>query len=1135
MTHPGWSLARGSGLALLALGACSDAPPVARAPVALAPLARFTLREPLERRWTDELIHFDADLPPTLGAVELVDGSGAALPAQIEPASPGRRARVWTALTLDPNAALDLTLRASPRPAPQAGAVAVRRFAGGVVLANDRFEIALPSWAGPASDLTRMAPPIRAVRRAGGAWIGEGAWINPGPPLAVSEAETRIEEEGPVLASVRQRLRFADGRSFEALISLGARQDAAEITETSDAPSPAIAHRLRLPESVVWQNQWKETKGARSWEVKETRADRDQAVFRLRPWSFWWMPTISNYAAFGPLGGDTMVGVIPLSPSRWSPPGWDGFERTEIPVATRAGLVELTFSLAATRDAPLSRRWAISASAPPPDDSAAKRAAALRLALVKRSELPLDMVKEWGFDATITPRPHPSLLFDAAAVARARARAASDPAIAALVRRHQALVARCGDVEAALQKSGPIAMHGVYRAHGLDEHVPELYLATGDPQMGRWLAAAVEGQARRLVQLFFEAPERTSLGANGPWMTHEVTRLVIDWDIAHDLIPEARRPAVQRALVLGAHLLDHPDYWDLSRGLSSANPNMTSAVYLPRGLVGAALAGHPEAERWVAGAEAEIERELASNVSPGGAWIESPGYQAASLDAIMLLASALASSGRRDLFRDPRLQATLDYSGHILTAPDRRFADKATLDIRSAPMTQPSVGHTFPGWITPFHGWAAGATARTDPAFSARQQFFWKRQSATFANGGRGKGLVAALTDPDLPESPPVETARAFPGFGSVMRTSWTDPRQSYVLLRTGPNEHHYDAGEHGSIVYYAKGAPLCLRWGNVYHPVTRWEPWYHNAVSFERGEGKPIGVTGKIVSAQDLPGFLAHSHGETRGSGSQQSDRHLLLVQAPDPLGANYLLIRDRTRDGQAGQAFHFNLYCLTDKPALRPGYAHFPGRTGVDLDLFFLSPDKAPLRTDSWSWKQHIYHWGVFEEEQHGVHADKLGSREDFFTVLYPRAPGERAPAARAVMGGAAARVEHGEGVDWVLLSPGRPTSGRDGEASLRGEIALGRRTRKGALRLAVMGGEAEIGGFTLASGGPTAISIEGAVVTGVSSGAAHEARVTLPAGHGEAVVRLDGAVIAAPREGRAIVLALPEGVRRFTITRR
>ncbi len=91
------------------------------------------------------------------------------------------------------------------------------------------------------------------------------------------------------------------------------------------------------------------------------------------------------------------------------------------------------------------------------------------------------------------------------------------------------------------------------------------------------------------------------------------------------------------------------------------------------------------------------------------------------------------------------------------------------------------------------------------------------------------------------------------------MRSSWTDPRQSYVAHRTGPIVSHYRA-DHGSFVYYAKGAPLCPDWGSAYAHAANFE---RSSVSFDIADSKlHSGANGELVGALGLPGRLAWSHG---------------------------------------------------------------------------------------------------------------------------------------------------------------------------------------------------------------------------------------------------------------------------------
>ncbi len=1130
------------------LGGCAGAPaspPAPPPPAAAAAVAVYTLREQLGHAWEDELVHFDLPPVPDAGDLRLVDGAGASLPVQIADG------RLWTVTSLPPGAEVRLTLRrGGPAPAP---GVTVGREDGAIVLANDRMAIALPEQPGtlPAPrDVTALPPPFRAVRLTGGPWLAAAAWVNEGSALPVAQATTAVLEQGPVRASVRQRITFADGRAYEAVISLAARQDAAIVTETSDANAPRAAIRIVMrpgpgASHVFWQNQGVATPDAGWFGLADTRVGpaEDRVVCKLRPWSFWWFGGLTEWAGFYAEGGPGLAGIIGLRPSRWSPDGWDGFDRTEAPITARGGRLDVTFALADGRvkrggrevALPLHREWAFVAGLAADHVTKDAAHAKLRRDLLRYAEMPLDEVRAWGLDDAppASARPRPSLILRREDVARSRAAASSDPVIAARVHGLLDYMSHCGYLDRILAEKGAAGIFERYRGCGLTAKLPEALLGSPDPLLPRYLAAATVGTARHLVEMFLDAPEKPAIGAHGPWDTEWMTQLALAYDLTADLLSPEDDRTVRRALVFGAHVLAHPDYWNVPHGLCSSNPNMTSSIATPLGVLGVLLAGHPEAAGWRAKGEAELERELAEWISPGGAWIEAPGYQAASLDGMLLLAETLRNGGGRDVFADPRLKNTLDYYGFLLAPPDPRYVPAEGGVPTMAP---PSIGNSFASQVTAYAGVAAAATASSDPAFSARQQFFWKQQGMPWAIAGRLKGFVPALTAPSLPAAPPAETIRGFPGFGSVMRSSWTDPRQSYVAHRTGPLFDHYRSDQ-GSFVYYAKGAPLCPDWGSAYaHPASH----ERSAVTFDLPDSKDHwGGTGELVGALGLPGRLGWSHGRTRGSGGQTDDRHLVLVMDDDPLGANYLVTRDVTASPKVpGQRFYYNLWCLTRAPAIDGAVAHLPGQLGVDLDVHVLSPQNAEITTDHGAWKASIPTWYDRAEEQHAVRIAKTGAEGDFFTVLFPRAAGQAAARVTAIAGGAGARVDHMHGTDLLLISPGKAAEARADGVRLAGEIAFARRSLRGGIHLAVLAGQpavAEADGWSIAAAGAASLDVTAGEATGESAGEAHTVAITLPAGYGDPVVRLDGAVVEAPRDRGVVTVPLPRGDHRFSITKR
>ena len=100
------------------------------------------------------------------------------------------------------------------------------------------------------------------------------------------------------------------------------------------------------------------------------------------------------------------------------------------------------------------------------------------------------------------------------------------------------------------------------------------------------MAAAVVGITQEVFDTFLEHPSRPAIGAYGPWFSETVTRLITNYDMiaGKGLLTPEEEARAKAALVFGAYVLSHPDYWNTDKGLCSANPNMTSSILLPRGL-----------------------------------------------------------------------------------------------------------------------------------------------------------------------------------------------------------------------------------------------------------------------------------------------------------------------------------------------------------------------------------------------------------------------------------------------------------------------------------------------------------------------------------------------------------------------
>jgi len=675
-------------------------PLVAASLPAAEPLQTFMLEEHLGRRWQDELVHFAFDVPGTSTELTLADPQGTPVVCQLVGVKvDAERKRVsgmvWTTVTLEPRAKKTLCL--VPGKSPAAPAATAAAEPGFVVLSNERMAIHVPDWSGRATsptDLTRLPAPIDAVRLPGGAWLGSGQWLNRGAALVVREAKTEVLERGPVRARVRQSLVLDSGQSYEAIVELGLAQEAAAITEHSTIAAPQAGFRFSLvpglnADRILWHNQWRETPHAKSFTLTNTTADfqTETVLCKLRPWSFWWIGDLTMWAGFYRDGGEALVGVLALRPSQWLPSGWGGFDRTELPVTVGPGpRLDVTFPLVAVGPndpsripaGPFHRQWALTVGRTKdhvPEAAASPQPASpptlkLRRQLVQLSEFPLDEVKDYGFDFRGTPPRggHPYLILTRADVERVRRQARTVPAFREVAAAARKYVIDATHSARTLETEGAVAFYKKnYIGNYLVEKLPEAYLTADDPVYGRMLAAAVVGVARDNLDTFLDAPHRPALGAYGPWISEVWMRLLLNYDlIAGSGVLSAEDDAfVRKTLVFGAHMLAHPDYWNTDRGLCSANPNMTNSILLPRGMVALLLAGHPRSGAWLEAAEAELRQELKTWISPGGAWIENPGYQSASLDSLFLLAQAIRNVQGRDYFADRQFRDTLEYYGFM--------------------------------------------------------------------------------------------------------------------------------------------------------------------------------------------------------------------------------------------------------------------------------------------------------------------------------------------------------------------------------------------------------------------------------------------------------------------------------------
>ena len=402
-------------------------------------------------------------------------------------------------------------------------------------------------------------------------------------------------------------------------------------------------------------------------------------------------------------------------------------------------------------------------------------------------------------------------------------------------------------------------------AHVLGQDPAGAYLATGDEAWAtRARQSLVEELDRTVEALLDYGPSvdaNLGIGLARPW---RALVLNLDLVLGSSAFTEGERLDVLRKLAFAAEVSCTDDAWPATgSGVHRGNENFHPDVVSARGLAAAQLDGHPRQEQWLDEAVAEMAEFMRSYHLPSGMSRESATYQLCALAYVLQLDAALRRRGLAGLMDEPACKASFDFLASLQTPVDERCGHRML----------PTIGHvTTHAWcqsLQAYFGWAARATAASDPAFSARMMAAWRRGGAFVLPlddffHDRIWSLPLCLLDPGLPaqDSPDFLESRAHEGFGAVLRARHRDGGEGYVLLKMGQCTGHFDNDE-GSLIWYAYGQPLLADFGCQYNPNFHAHPWLHNRISIDHcADGPPRG--GRLLCLRSEPG-LDYACGEVR------------------------------------------------------------------------------------------------------------------------------------------------------------------------------------------------------------------------------------------------------------------------------
>jgi hypothetical protein len=303
----------------------------------------------------------------------------------------------------------------------------------------------------------------------------------------------------------------------------------------------------------------------------------------------------------------------------------------------------------------------------------------------------------------------------------------------------------------------------------------------------------------------------------------------IDQLLDENRLSEQERRQIKAAAVLFASVLWDNDFVPLDNhhGLNLGPANMQVQQRGYRNFYALLLARHPVIGRHAPEVAASAERWVKYSINEHGAEIGCPHYMSASFAPTLSTLLQVQRLGKEDPFQaEPRLKKFAGFYLNLLTPPEPRVGGRRCFISLGDSSTEASE----------LYGCLATSFRPSDPALSANLMWAWqaggKPHSSFF-------GTTLLMIDEAAPAADPKLRDAHFPGYYSVLRHGWATPSETAVWFVNGDHYSDHRHQDHGSVVVYALGQPLCLDWGSMYTPSAPGS-FMHNVVTFESQIGHP-------------------------------------------------------------------------------------------------------------------------------------------------------------------------------------------------------------------------------------------------------------------------------------------------------
>lgn len=475
----------------------------------------------------------------------------------------------------------------------------------------------------------------------------------------------------------------------------------------------------------------------------------------------------------------------------------------------------------------------------------------------------------------------------------------------------------------------------------------------------------------------------------------------------------------------------------------NSTSNRWTDQFMVAALVGMNFPELPQSNAWVKYAAEQTQYQLDNGVWDG-AWNEVPRYHNWTMMLYSGFFQALKRRAGIDFYQHPNVKAMLDWYVRF-SSPMVRFPETTTKNPAGEP-TLPVWGDSNYGPYFQIPAMFAPHYASSDPAFSKRLMWMWRRAGSPFQHGWQFDLIFPMLADPFLPDAPQTLGSEFTKRFGYVlMRSGFNTPDETVVFMRGGQRGVLHPRSDLGSIDLFSHGIPLAL--GSQSGPYGEGIEWNrsqqsNNMVVFggksrdrREGSGK---MDAWFTSTQADYAVADCSRPASKHIKKQESfqwRRHLLLVKNPD-----YLVVWDEIASPMPSEFF---LHTTAEKFLWKNNLITSQTAYNADLDIHVLSPS-GPLVPNEMEGRfgssmEDPKQPGKFEGKSDPYPFNKLKyfslpakPGEHFLTILHPRKPGA-APLTAALVSSSkskvALKIAHGAKTDIVTL-------GTDGASFQRGD---------------------------------------------------------------------------------------------------